>query len=112
MQAELRETIRVTIQEEMTQLKRIIADLKEKTQPIAPDNAIGRISRMDAINNKSINDAALVNAQKKLAALEHAVTKIDTPEFGLCVSCGKEIPTARILHLPHTNRCVRCVEQR
>jgi DnaK suppressor protein len=28
-------------------------------QPIAPENSIGRVSRMDAINNKSVVEAAL-----------------------------------------------------
>ena len=32
-----------------------LIELKELTKPIEPDCAIGRISRMDAINNKSIN---------------------------------------------------------
>jgi DnaK suppressor protein len=39
-----------------------IADLKQMTEPVAPDVAIGRISRMDAINKKAINDAALLKA--------------------------------------------------
>ena len=34
--------------------------------PIAPENAIGRVSRMDAINNKSVNEAALKKAEIKL----------------------------------------------
>ena len=38
-------------------------DYKEITKPIAPENAIGRISRMDAINNKSVTEAALRQAK-------------------------------------------------
>ena len=34
-------------------------------QQIAPENSIGRVSRMDAINNKSIVEAALREAKKK-----------------------------------------------
>ena len=37
---------------EVTQHK--ITEYTELCKPIAPENAIGRISRMDAINNKSI----------------------------------------------------------
>ena len=43
-----------------------VEDLKLLTQPIEPENSIGRISRMDAINNKSINDRMLRKAQEKL----------------------------------------------
>lgn len=36
--------------------------LEDSCKPIAPDVAIGRISRMDAINNKSVMEASLRNA--------------------------------------------------
>lgn len=41
---------------EIQKLELEITELTELTQPVAPENAIGRISRMDAINNKSINE--------------------------------------------------------
>ena len=47
-----------------------ISELKELTKPISPSDAIGRISRMDAINNKSVNEAALVSAKSKLRNIE------------------------------------------
>ena len=53
-QVKLEEAISKTIQK--------IRRYEEMTQPIAPDNAIGRVSRMDAINNKSVIEAALRKA--------------------------------------------------
>ena len=44
---------------EIDKTLKIIEDFKEMTQPVAPDNAIGRVSRMDAINNKSVAEAGL-----------------------------------------------------
>ena len=38
-----------------------IEEYRELTKPIPPENAIGRVSRMDAINNRSVNEAALNN---------------------------------------------------
>ena len=52
--------------QEIDKTKKSIIELKELTSPIAPDCAIGRISRMDAINNKTINEAALRKAENKL----------------------------------------------
>jgi len=46
--------------------KQSIDSYKELTNPIAPENAIGRVSRMDAINNKSVNEAALKKAEINL----------------------------------------------
>ncbi len=43
---------------------------EEMTKPVAPDNAIGRVSRMDAINNKSVMEAALRKAKQRLSGLQ------------------------------------------
>ena len=41
----------------------------ELTKPIPPENAIGRVSRMDAINNRSVNEAALRTAEQQKPTL-------------------------------------------
>ena len=51
------------------------------TQPIAPENRIDRLSRRDAINNKSVNDAALRQARLRHSALETALGQLAEPEF-------------------------------
>lgn len=45
------------ILDEISKTEKRIIEYKELTEPIAPDVAIGRISRMDAINNKNVNCA-------------------------------------------------------
>lgn len=86
----------------------LIAEYKESTQPIEPDCAIGRVSRMDAINNKSINEAALRKAEAKLKNLEFALSNINDPDFGKCSKCKAEIPYQRILLMPQSRFCVNC----
>lgn len=88
-----------------------ILELKETTKPIAPDVAIGRISRMDAINNKSVNEAALRAAEIKLSKLEVALGKVDDPKFGFCIRCGQEIPEGRLLIMPESIKCVNCAQR-
>jgi len=88
-----------------------ISSLKELTKPISPENAIGRVSRMDAINNKSVNEAALRNAVNKLALLESALQRVNNENFGLCIRCNNPIPIQRILLMPQSNRCVHCASR-
>ena len=71
------------LNEVFEQTKSRIADLKELTKPIAPENAIGRISRMDAINNKSVNEAALRVAEAKMSNLKVAFDKVDAEGFDI-----------------------------
>jgi DnaK suppressor protein len=81
-------------------------------KPISPDNAIGRLTRMEAINSKSINEAALRKAKETSSRLQRALVQIDHPNFGLCRECEEPIPFARLMILPETDLCVRCAENR
>ena len=111
MNASDKEAIRAKIGESMEQLNEKIAELKELTKPIAPENAIGRVSRMDAINNKSVNEAALRQAEAKLSKLKLAVGRIDDSDFGKCARCGGDIPIGRLMLLPESRMCVRCASR-
>ena len=67
-----KEEIEQNIKEEIVKTEILITEYKELTKPVAPDDAIGRITRMDAINNKSINDANLSQARRK----KHQLTEM------------------------------------
>lgn len=85
-----------------------IETYKDLAKPIAPENAIGRVSRMDAINNRSVNEAALSKAEQKLKNLRIALNNIDDDDFGICGKCKQQIPIGRILLVPQNRFCVRC----
>jgi DnaK suppressor protein len=99
-----------SIQEKLKATKKDISSYELLTKPISPDNAIGRLTRMEAINSKSINEAALKKAKDTLLKLELALAKINNPDFGLCRECEEPIPFARLTILPETDLCVRCAE--
>jgi DnaK suppressor protein len=98
------------IRERIVSVKEDIESYAELTQPVAPDDAIGRLTRMDAIGNKSINEAALREARNTLAKLERALKMIDRPGFGLCRECEEPIPEARLMVMPESDMCVECAE--
>ena len=66
---------------------------------------------MDAINNKSVNDAALRSCKTKLKKLERAVNRVELPEFGKCGRCGNDIRYERILFMPESSYCVNCARR-
>ena len=103
-----KKSIEAKIKEEIAKTLKDIQNLEEQVKPISPENAIGRISRMDAINNKSVVEASLRQAKDKLSKLENARSKIDEPDFGICVKCKQPIPLGRIMLMPHANKCVNC----
>lgn len=100
--------IKVRIEEEICKTAKQVAEYKELVKPVAPENAIGRISRMDAINNKSVTEAALRKAREKLEKLRFALSKINDEDFGICAKCKQPIPLGRILIMPQSRTCVKC----
>jgi DnaK suppressor protein len=102
--------LKENIQDKLKTIKEDIASYELLTKPVSPDNAIGRLTRMEAINSKSINEAALRKARDTRSQLERALAKIDTPDFGLCRECDEPIPSARLMILPETDLCVKCAE--
>ena len=100
--------LKTKIAEQLSTLSEEIIELQAITKPIPLDSAIGRVSRMDAINNRSINEAALRTARIKQKSLVATLKNIDGDDFGICVRCGDAIPQGRMLLLPHTTRCVQC----
>ncbi len=104
------EEIRQNIVNEISKTKALIDEYKELTKPIAPDCAIGRVSRMDAINNKSVTEAALRQAEGKLNSLNRVFSQLGSDEFGLCLKCKNPIPIERILIRPESLYCVNCAK--
>ena len=110
METEKREILKDHIKKKIEGLKEDIKSYQVLTQPISPDNAIGRLTRMDAINSKSINEVALTKAKQTLSKMEHTLMMINDPDFGSCRECEEPIPFARLMIVPESDLCVQCAE--
>lgn len=108
MTVEERNNVKEMIRKQLVITREKIEKFDEASQPIGPDDAIGRVSRMDAINNKSVIEAALRQARKKMSNLETALKLVDNPDFGDCERCKRPIPTGRLLIMPESKLCVGC----
>ena len=105
---EEKERVKIAILKKAQDLDERIAEYRELTKPIPPSEAIGRVSRMDAINNKSVNEAALRQVEKQRQGLDRALQRMDDDRFGLCTRCGEPIPMGRLMLMPGALTCVRC----
>lgn len=104
------EEIKQKILDEISKTEKLIIEYQEMTKPVAPDVAIGRISRMDAINNKAVTESALRQAQEKLDKLNYVLSKIGSEDFGICMKCKTQIPVGRISIRPESMYCVNCAK--
>ena len=89
--------LRQLMSDELVALKGEIAHLEIMTQPVSPDNAIGRLSRLEAMNEKSVNEVALRSARERVIRIGVALARVDDDEFGMCAECAESIPFARRL---------------
>ena len=93
------------------QLEQSIAELVEDTKPVAPDVSIGRLSRLDAINNKSVAEKTLRDQRSALESLKHAHAQFGTADFGKCTRCGVEIQVGRLKFMPESTMCIKCANK-
>lgn len=111
MDADARSELKQKIIDEIELQKSLIDSLTATSKPVSPDNAIGRLTRMEAINSQNISEASLKSARAKIFNLEKALSKLDMPHFGICARCEKPIPQGRIMLLPESILCVSCLEK-
>ena len=111
MENEERKTLKAHILKKIKTLKEDIRSFQTLSRPVAPDNAIGRLTRMEAIGSKSMNEAALRRAKETLSKLEQTLKTIDSPDFGLCGHCEEPVPFARLMVMPEAEVCVECAEK-
>ena len=52
------------------------------------------------------------NAEDLLAKVRHALKRLNEGHYGVCESCGKPIPIARLDALPYATTCVTCAAKR
>ena len=70
--------------------------------------SVGRLSRMDAMQQQAMNQATERTRQRDLMRIQAAIVRLDDGEYGYCIDCGEEIPDKRLEIDPMAERCVKC----
>lgn len=70
--------------------------------------AVGRLSRMDALQNQAMAVAQQNRRDIEAKGLHAALRRIDDGDFGYCEDCGDDIAVKRLELNPVTTRCVSC----
>ncbi|XPV75689.1 MAG: TraR/DksA family transcriptional regulator [Desulfovibrio sp.] len=104
------EILRIKIQNEIVELERTVEGLEGTLAPVEPDVAIGRLSRLDSMQNQSINEARRSQSKQRILRLQDALERLEDPDFGYCEECGEPIALKRIMALPEVTLCIDCAE--
>lgn len=79
---------------------------------ITPDKAIGRLTRMEAIQAQSMSAEGRRRQEQRLTAVQRALERIEKGTYGACVRCGDPIAEGRLEVMPESAFCVKCAARR
>jgi DnaK suppressor protein len=90
------------------QLEQSLAATKDDAKPVDLELPIGRVSRIDAIQQQKMAQASRRSAEMRLQHLKTALAAIAEDEYGYCRGCGEPIGYRRLKAKPETPFCVNC----
>mgnify|MGYP006447587757 CR=1 FL=1 len=95
------------------ELRQLMQSGKDSTKPVELDQqSVGRLSRMDAMQVQAMALASERQRQQELHAIEEAFRRIESGDYGYCVSCDEEIALKRLEVNPTVLTCIRCASGR
>lgn len=80
----------------------------EETRPVSLDQPIGRLTRMDAMQQQQMALGQQQRIGQKLQQVEAALQRLDENRYGCCLRCLNDIPYDRLRVRPTTTLCLEC----
>jgi DnaK suppressor protein len=74
--------------------------------------SLGRLSRMDALQGQAMSKEAGRRRQLELQKIAGALRRIDSGDYGYCLSCGEPIARERLQFDPAASLCIACANNR
>ena len=100
---------RERLDQEAAELRAADAQTSSDRAPVELDQvAVGRLSRMDAMQQQAMAQAQSRRRAGRLKAIDAALQRMDEDEFGWCQNCGEEIAPGRLDLDPTASQCVSC----
>jgi DnaK suppressor protein len=90
------------------ELDALIAGTAEGARPVDLDQPIGRLSRVDAMQQQSMLAANRTAAKRRRQQVDAALRRIEEAEYGDCAICGEPIDARRLEAQPEAPLCVAC----
>lgn len=110
--ADQRRELKRALVKQRKEFTAIVAGLAEGTKPVEPDSAIGRISRMDAMQVQQMAQASRRAARRRLQQVAAAMDRLAADTYGECAECADDIGYPRLKARPEAPFCLDCQSRR
>ena len=85
---------------------------KIETAPVELDPArVGRLSRMDAMQQQAMTQAAARLTDLERQRIQSALGRMESGDYGYCVICDEEIAEGRLRFDPSVLACISCAKE-
>jgi DnaK suppressor protein len=108
MTQEERDSIKDQIRNEISTLEKSIDTLVELINEEGQSDANDWFKSNDSNTSMEINEMTLAKAKQRIIILNNVLKRVDSPEYGICINCGKPIPFERLKAMPSATRCLSC----
>lgn len=58
--------------------------------------------------NNEVQDFLGNSARVEIAAIKHAITRLDSGDYEMCQTCGEAINSERLKAVPFSVQCIKC----
>ena len=100
------------LKQRAAELDRLLDDPEARAQSVELDQSkVGRLSRMDALQQQAMTDAIRSRAVRERARLQLALKRLQEDEYGYCTQCGEAIAAGRLEFDPAAPLCIACASQ-
>ena len=84
------------------------SDAESKKAVTLDQSSVGRLSRMDAMQQKEMDREAARRRTIQRQQIKGALRRLKDGDYGYCLKCDEEISEKRLAADPATPLCVRC----
>ena len=97
------------IDSEITEHRALSSNSRESRAPVQLDQqSVGRLSRMDAMQQQSMDLAREDRRRARLAVLAAALRRLAEGDYGYCLGCGEDVPEKRLDIDAAATLCIHC----
>jgi len=101
-------TIRLKVETRIAEIDAFLSEDDPESKPVAPDVAIGRLSRMESMQSQQMSLAQQRRQREEKERLENALDRIKKGTYGNCGYCLSPISYERLEAMPDAVVCVSC----
>jgi DnaK suppressor protein len=82
-----------------------------KTDTELDQQRVGRLSRMDAMQQQAMEDETGRRRDKELHRIASALDRLESDDYGYCTACDEPIAFKRLENDPATPLCISCAQK-